>query len=154
MWGGSDNEERKPSLVNWATVTSSKANGGLGIRSMQEANLAFLAKLGWRLTNEGNSLWAQVLGNKYLRGDRSVAGIKHRPNASTVWQGLEKACPVLSKGVRKRVGNGNDTLFWLDCWLMPFPLLNVALNDMSMIEQHNVVADYWKIGEGWDWGRP
>lgn len=30
-------------------------------------NMAFLAKLGWRLVNEGTSLWARVFGGKYMK---------------------------------------------------------------------------------------
>ncbi|EEF30253.1 conserved hypothetical protein [Ricinus communis] len=86
------------SLVNWSIVSLSKDFGGLGIRNMQMFYMALLAKLGWRLANEFDSLWAQVIGNKYFKADWSVLGISHRPHALTTWQGLVKASRVLAKG--------------------------------------------------------
>lgn len=48
LWGGSE-EQRKVHLVAWDTVTKEKDSGGLGLRTMRQANAAFLSKLGWRL---------------------------------------------------------------------------------------------------------
>ena len=45
IWGSSK-EERKLYLINWETMTKGKDMGGLGIRSMQNMNLTFMAKLG------------------------------------------------------------------------------------------------------------
>ena len=46
LWGSS-NEGKKVHLLNWDSVT-----GGLGIKRMRNVNLAFMAKLGWRLLSE------------------------------------------------------------------------------------------------------
>ena len=46
IWGSSQ-EKKKVHLVRWEIVTNTKENGGLGI---QNINIAFMAKLGWRLT--------------------------------------------------------------------------------------------------------
>ena len=39
-------------LVNWATVTSPKNFGGLGLRDSRLANAALLGKWAWRILNE------------------------------------------------------------------------------------------------------
>ena len=57
IWGSSK-EERKPHLINWETMTKGEDMGGLGIRVIQNMNLAFMAKLGWRLLSAKNELWA------------------------------------------------------------------------------------------------
>lgn len=58
---GGDDEHRKTHLVSWDKVTKAKADGGLGIRSMCQANAAFLMKFGWRLLAEKDSLWSRVM---------------------------------------------------------------------------------------------
>ncbi|XP_019172513.1 PREDICTED: uncharacterized protein LOC109167899 [Ipomoea nil] len=64
LWGANEGE-RRCNLVNWNTVTRCKSNGGLGIQKLEEMNTAFLAKLGWRLIIEEDSLWAKVFRSKY-----------------------------------------------------------------------------------------
>lgn len=51
LWGGTK-ENQKIHLVSWGEVTKDKENGGLGLRSMRQANAAFLSKLGWRMMEE------------------------------------------------------------------------------------------------------
>ena len=65
LWGALEGE-RKVHLVAWETVNKTKREGGLGIKSMRQVNSAFLAKLGWRILAEPQSLWARVLRAKYL----------------------------------------------------------------------------------------
>ena len=43
----------------------SKDEGGLGFKSMAQFNVALLAKKGWRILNNPNSLVAKVLKAKY-----------------------------------------------------------------------------------------
>ncbi|GJY21319.1 ribonuclease H [Tanacetum coccineum] len=45
IWGSSD-EDKKIHLVSWNTLQKDQKEGGLGIRSMRQANAAFLTKLG------------------------------------------------------------------------------------------------------------
>lgn len=56
FWGG-HGSKRKVSLVVWNVVVKKKECGGLGLRFLHEMNLAFLAKLGWRMLHEENKLW-------------------------------------------------------------------------------------------------
>lgn len=89
LWGGT-NEARKIHLVAWENVTKHKQEGGLSLRSMRQANAAFLAKLGWRVLAEPNTLWSRVLRSKYCDGRCDIDMFKARPDASYAWRGILK----------------------------------------------------------------
>ena len=46
-------------------MCKSKMNGGIGFRNLQAFNLAMLAKQGWRLISNPNSLVAQIYKARY-----------------------------------------------------------------------------------------
>ncbi|XVE74583.1 hypothetical protein DITRI_Ditri12bG0029000 [Diplodiscus trichospermus] len=55
LWGGG-HKEHPCSLVNWETIVKSKQHGGLAIRRLRDMNLAFMAKLGWKMLTEKEAL--------------------------------------------------------------------------------------------------
>lgn len=59
LWG-STVEKRKQHLLAWNKVCLPKKDGGLGIRKARDTNRALISKVGWRLLNDGDSLWARV----------------------------------------------------------------------------------------------
>lgn len=62
---GQKGEERKTSWVVWDKMYRPKKDGGLGFRIMQTSDEA-LAKQGWRILNNSESLMAKVLKGKYF----------------------------------------------------------------------------------------
>ena len=64
LWGGIG-DEPKFHLVNWATICSPVASGGLGIRKVRLFNEALLRKWLWRFGMERAALWRQVIAVKY-----------------------------------------------------------------------------------------
>ena len=64
LWGGGA-LEKKMHLVNWSAVCADMRQGGLGIRSLVTLNKAFLGKWSWKFAIERNSLWKQVIIDKY-----------------------------------------------------------------------------------------
>ncbi|XVF05559.1 hypothetical protein REPUB_Repub05bG0182600 [Reevesia pubescens] len=58
LWGGSDSQ-RKVLLLKWDLVCQSKKNRGLGLKKSGDMNTALFSKLGWKLQDGDNSLWAQ-----------------------------------------------------------------------------------------------
>lgn len=142
LWGGSCGE-RRMSLVAWEEVTKRKEDGGLGIRGMHEMNLAFLAKLGWRLMNNDSSLWAQLLCGKYMKGSMVFTNIVPKQKASNAWLGIVAPKDVLLKGLRMRVRNGRKTYFWLDTWIGDQALIEVCLHELPLVDMYKRVRDYW-----------
>ena len=57
-------------------ITKGKEHGGLGIKKMQEMNLAFMSKLGWKVLTNKESLWAKTLICKYVRGPFNLTKLK------------------------------------------------------------------------------
>lgn len=110
LWGGND-EHRKCSLIGWATVTKPKSSSGLGIPQLQHMNLSFIAKLGWKIVNDKESLCVKVISGKYMKGSNSLSNIWSKQRASNVWQGIVTSLPIWEIRVRKSIGNGRNTLF-------------------------------------------
>jgi hypothetical protein len=88
----------------------------LGLKNLSAFNEALLAKQGWRLINQPNSLVAQVLKAKYYPKDQFL---KARPKQqmSYTWRSILKASWVLKKGCYWTIGNGNTTNIWEDNWI-------------------------------------
>ena len=63
LWNGK--EKNKFHLIKWLQVCTPKKEGGLGIRPLQEMNLALLGKWLWRIGDDSHSLWKQVILCKY-----------------------------------------------------------------------------------------
>lgn len=110
VWGSS-NECRRIHLLPIETVTKPWSEGGLGIRPMKQTNSAILVKLGWRAVQEPNSLWSPVIRGKYGRGRADIDMFTKLPTMSRTWKGLVEGAPLLSKGIRKAIGNDKSTLF-------------------------------------------
>ena len=88
----------------------------MGFRNFQAFNLAMLAKQGWRLLSNQNSLCARVYKVKYYpNGD--VLNAKLGSNPSYAWRSIFKALEVTRRGTRWRVGNGKPIHIWEDKWL-------------------------------------
>lgn len=111
VWEG-DDEYDQIHLVNWEMLQKDKADRGLGIKSMRQANAAFLTKLGWRLLSEPNSLWSRVIRHKYCKGRCDLDMFLSNPRASNVWQGILANKENIRRGVSLSLGNGKKTLFW------------------------------------------
>ena len=52
LWGYSTDGKKKMHLVGWNKIIKPKEQGGLGIQSAKEKNIALLAKLNWRMYQE------------------------------------------------------------------------------------------------------
>lgn len=97
----------------------SKRDGGVGINKSHERNIAFLAKLYWRVLKE-NAPWTSVC--KYRLGLKSC-------NDSIFGKALLLGKVVADKGSFNVINNGRKTLVWFDNWnefgtlLMSFKVL-------------------------------
>lgn len=64
-------------LVNWDTVASPLVYGGLGVKKAKCINQALLAKIGWRLHQHKDMLWAKVYSKKYLKRSDLTQSTRH-----------------------------------------------------------------------------
>ena len=149
LWGGSD-QDRKISLVRWATVCTDKSKGGIGIKSFSSMNKALLSKWSWRFANERNSLWRKVICSKF--GESS--GGWHTSDirggyGSSLWKDIRKEWPSFLQNSVFALGDGKRINFWKDAWCgeealcVKYPVLfNLALNKEAK------VADMWESNGG------
>ncbi|CAL9011969.1 unnamed protein product, partial [Prunus brigantina] len=80
FWWGQNGDNRKLYWINWDTHGQPKQEGGMGFRNLHEFNLALLAKQGWRILMEPQSLWVKVLKGRYFPNiwkDRCKVVLEH-----------------------------------------------------------------------------
>lgn len=107
FWWG-NGKKRKMAWVAWSQLCRSKRQGGLGLRDLRSFNLALLAKQGWRILTNPDSLMARILEARYFpHGNFLQAKPGSRPSAT--WSSILKARTLLTKGLRIRIGNGYST---------------------------------------------
>jgi hypothetical protein len=93
-----------------------KEEGGLGYRDLHLFNLAMLARQGWRILQNPDSLCAQLLNAKYGTND-SLLQAKEGPGISYSWRSIVRGLQALQKGLIWRVGDGSQIKIWEDPWI-------------------------------------
>ncbi|XP_059638932.1 uncharacterized mitochondrial protein AtMg00310-like [Cornus florida] len=97
-------------------MCQSKRNGGLGFRNVEAFNTTFLAKLAWRMEIGDDSLLYKSFKQKYFKNCDFLEALKSR-KVSGVWKGIFSVQAVIKKGMKWRIGDGNDVNCWLENWL-------------------------------------
>lgn len=122
FFNGDGSSNRKMAWVCWDKVLASKKKGGLGVSSFFALNRALLFKWVWRFISQGSSLWSRFI--KAIHGVRGALDCSNLSSRASPWLDIIRELNSLkSKGVdlmtlvRKKVGNGVDTLFWDEVWL-------------------------------------
>jgi hypothetical protein len=116
FWWGAADGKRKVHWIGWDKMCRSKSDGGLGFRDYKVFNQALLAKQGWRLVTDPNSLCARVLKARYYKnGDFMEAKCPKR--ASFTWRGILHGRELLRKGLIWRIGDGTKVSAWNDQWI-------------------------------------
>ena len=64
---GHEANKRKIHTIDQSIICNIKECGGLGFRDLKDMNQAYLLKLVWKLVNNNNKLWVDVLKSKYGR---------------------------------------------------------------------------------------
>ncbi|KAM2745333.1 hypothetical protein PS2_021080 [Malus domestica] len=145
-WRGND-QRRGCHWISWDRLMKQKLAGGLGFKDIQCFNLAFLAKIGWRLIQNPISLLATVLRDKYFPGKGFKDAGRGR-NTSWGWKGIYEGRMVLQHGVRWRVGDGESINIRKDPWL-PTPTTFLAspkdsLEEIKVRDLIESVSKSWK----------
>lgn len=82
-----------------------KKEGGLGFRDVHVFNLAMLAKQGWRLLQNPDSLCAKVLQAKYYQ-EKTCLEAKPKVGISYTWRSIMRGIQLVKKGMIWWVGDG------------------------------------------------
>lgn len=96
---GGGHKERTCNLVKWETITKPKQCGGLALRKMREMNLAFMAKLGWRMFTD-KCLMGSSSKREIQWGSLILASSMLKSGVSFLWRGINRAVPILKNGVK------------------------------------------------------
>jgi hypothetical protein len=78
--------------------------------------MGMLARQGWRLVQEPDSLMGRVSRAKYFPGG-SILDSTVSPGISYTWRNILKGIELLKEGLVWRVGDGENIMAWDDPWI-------------------------------------
>ena len=90
FWWGQTDSERKIHWKSWDFLTQPKREGCMRFRDIRSFNLAMIAKQGWRLLQERDSLLYRCFKAKYFPRCNFLEA-NDKPNSSYVWKSLMAA---------------------------------------------------------------
>lgn len=145
-------------LVAWNIVQLPKKLGGLSIGNIIHKNLAILYKWIWRFFQDPSSFWCQVVRTKYNYPPSISFSDLHIPSKGGPWKQIcaaifsnAEALSIASKGMRKIIGDGSSSLFWLDPWISNEPLKNLFPRLFSIAIDPKVSVASQGFWEGFNW---
>lgn len=112
VWGNTNNS-RKIHLLSCYRICCPTLQGGLGLRSAREVNLAFIMKVSWGICTHNDDLWAQLLKSKCMVHSQCSQTLKVALIGGEGFSQLE-LCWVED---HMEAWNGLKARFWLDPWL-------------------------------------
>ncbi|GKE19112.1 RNA-directed DNA polymerase, eukaryota [Tanacetum coccineum] len=122
FFNGVAGSNKKMVWISWKKVLMSKKKGGLGLTSLFALNRDLMFKWLWRFKTQSQSLWTRVI--KVIYGANGAIDKPNHNHMRSLWLDiLREASALKIKGIdfyayiHKKVGNGEDTLFWEDPWL-------------------------------------
>ncbi|XP_038695493.1 uncharacterized protein LOC119992773 [Tripterygium wilfordii] len=109
VWWGNSTNGNSRCWLSWAKLCEPKHVGGMGFRNFDSFNDALLAKQGWRIITNPDSLSSRILKAKYFQNSDFLHVAKGR-NASYVWSSLLDARAMLLDGLKWRIVLGFQRL--------------------------------------------
>ncbi|XP_024190158.1 uncharacterized protein LOC112194141 [Rosa chinensis] len=132
FWWGSTDEKKAMHWRAWDELCKPKSLGGMGFRHLFAFNLAMLAKQGWRLIQNPNSLIGQLLKALYFpQSNFWEASLGSQP--SYAWRSILQGRDILRTGIKRHIGNGLSTNIWLDPWLLDEDLTAYSLDRVTLM---------------------
>ena len=100
-------------LVGWDKICRPKQEGGIGLHKISAINLAYQAKLAWKILTNHNSLWVRLMRSKYLR-QQNFFLTQRKQGDSLVWKSILNCRNLIRQGLMWTIGDGKDIFFWQD----------------------------------------
>ncbi|KAF6142719.1 hypothetical protein GIB67_018430 [Kingdonia uniflora] len=129
LWFG-DPVKKKFLIIKWAKVCKHPSEGGIGIKSLKDINIAMLMKLGWAFLNDHES-WAKFLRAKFLNKEGLLT--QYYKNSS-IWTGLKEAIATFKAHSKWIIGSDKDIDLCRDCWG----------SDSAIYDLLEIPDDIWK----------
>ncbi|XP_057427644.1 uncharacterized protein LOC130720950 [Lotus japonicus] len=133
FWWKRPGKDRGIHWKQWKDITKAKGRGGQGFKDFTHMNTAHLAKQAWRIMDDPNSLWAQVLKGLY-HPNTSFMQAKKKASASWGWNSILQGRDFIKNNGKWIIGEGNEVNIWEDNWVV-----NPPLQDPSGNLTHRVV---------------
>ncbi|VFQ74389.1 unnamed protein product [Cuscuta campestris] len=116
-WSAKGSNASSIKWMSWKRLSIPKKFGGMGFKEIRNFNVAMLGKKGWRFLTKHVALVSRVFKARYFpKSSFLEASLRGTP--SYCWRSIFKAQPLIKQGIRRRVGNGRDTLVWGSPWLI------------------------------------
>jgi hypothetical protein len=139
FWWRHMSKTSKIHWMSWERMSRSKSAGGLGFRDLVIFNRALLAKQGWRIMQDPNSLTVRILKAKYFPNSYFLE-VPIGSRVSYLWRSVCNAREILKLGLLWRVGDGRSIKIWQDRWL-PIPTTYSVQSPVQMLDPNVLVSE-------------
>ncbi|PWA66686.1 reverse transcriptase domain, Reverse transcriptase zinc-binding domain protein [Artemisia annua] len=138
--------------VSWDSICLPKNEGGLGIRRLEDFNVALITSLIWSILTLKESFWVKWIHTHKFRC-RSFWDVPPSGNMSWGWRKLLQVRPKVRSYFWYHIGDGKSVLIWFDRWCVHSPLLDhITVRDISRacFSMSDKVVDVLDNGT-WKW---
>lgn len=149
LWEG-NSEKKKFHLVKWNDLTTSKRTGVLGIKNLKVQNQCLLMKWLWKLAVEDQTLWIEVIREKYGREGNWTTKPVRSPYGVSLWRSIRNLWPKVINKSKFKVGSGSKVSLWNDNWLGQRTLKSLFpdIHELNQ-QQEAALAEVW-TAQGWN----
>nr|GEV88364.1 hypothetical protein [Tanacetum cinerariifolium] len=121
--------------IKWVDACRPKNQGGLGLKSMYEKNIALMAKHLWNIVVNKDTIWVKWVKLYKLKG-KNLWEIEMNRGMSWSWKHLLDLKDKIKEFVNVKLGNGRTCSVWFDKWHPRGPLSSSA-KVVDMIEYNS-----------------
>ena len=141
-WWSNSQSQHKFHWISHEKMTLQKSAGGFGFRDLELFNQALLAKQAWRLLYNPHCLFSRFFRSRYYN-KTSFLQSKLGSRPSYGWRSILFGKDLLLKGLKRVIGDGQDTLVWIDKWIFDdmvrrpiglHSLMNICLRASDLID--------------------